>query len=131
MTTAVERLSADSEAARIIETFAGRDEIGLFSMQELRRIGKHRSLRGVALTHITEILRARQLEHLPVRLPSSQNDHIVAWRRGTPGTELLDRVQWLSREAGIHGAAARLSDTEIVQLYRSALAERETGHATP
>ncbi|MFC3575589.1 hypothetical protein ACFOZ0_20375 [Streptomyces yaanensis] len=125
MTTAVERLRATSEAVRIIETFAGRGEIEIFSMEQLRRIGKHRSLRGKALTHITEILRARQFEHLPVRLPSRQNHHIVAWRRGTPGTELLERVQWLSREAGSHGAAAQLSDAEIVQLYRAALAERE------
>ncbi|MFC8852637.1 hypothetical protein ACFT5D_06255 [Streptomyces sp. NPDC057144] len=125
MTTAAERLRADSETVRIIETFAGRDEIGLFSMKELRRIGKHRSLRGQALTHITEILRGRKLEYLPIRLPRNQDDRIVAWRRGTPGTDLLERVQWLSREAGIYGAAVRLSDSEIVQLYRAALAERD------
>ncbi|MFE5210638.1 hypothetical protein [Streptomyces sp. NPDC056600] len=68
MATAVERLRADSEAVRIIETFAsietfaGRGNIALFSMKELRRIGKHRSLRGQALTHSTEMLRARKLE---------------------------------------------------------------------
>ncbi|KMS83089.1 hypothetical protein ACZ91_54625 [Streptomyces regensis] len=110
---------------RIIETFAGRGEIALFSMKELRRIGKHRSLREQALTHITEILRARKLEYLPIRLPRNQDHHIVAWRRGTPGTELLERVQWLSREAGSYGAAVRLSDGETVQLYRAALAERD------
>ncbi|MET7429092.1 MULTISPECIES: hypothetical protein [Streptomyces] len=125
MTTAVERLRADSETVRIIETFAGRGEIALFSMKELRRIGKHRSLREQALTHITEILRARKLEYLPIRLPRNQDHHIVAWRRGTPGTELLERVQWLSREAGSYGAAVRLSDGETVQLYRAALAERD------
>ncbi|MFE9416566.1 hypothetical protein ACFYMX_13095 [Streptomyces griseofuscus] len=125
MTTAVERLRADSETVRIIETFAGRSEIGLFSMKELRRIGKHRSLRGQALTHITEILRGQNLEYLPIRLPRNHEDRIVAWRRGTLGTDLLERVQWLSREAGIYGAAVRLSDGEIVQLYRAALAERD------
>ncbi len=125
MSTAAERLRADSETMRIIETFAGRSEIGLFSMRELRRIGKHRSLRGQALTHITEILRAQKLEYLPIRLPRNQDHRIVVWRRGTPGTDLLERVQWLSSEAGMHGAAARLSDGEIVQLYRSALAEQD------
>jgi hypothetical protein len=125
MTTAIERLPADSETVRIIQTFAGRGEIALFSMEELRCIGKHRSLRGKALTHITEILRAREFKFLPVRLPRSQDHHIVAWQRGAPGTELLERVHWLSREAGSHVAAARLSDGEVVQLYRAALAERE------
>ncbi|MEV7791758.1 hypothetical protein AB0O68_07250 [Streptomyces sp. NPDC087512] len=125
MTTADERLRGDSETVRIIETFAGRSEIGLFSMQELRRIGKHRSLRGQALTHITEILRTRKLEYLPIRLPRNQDHRIVAWRRGTPGTDLLERVQWLSREAGINGAAVQLSDGEIVQLYHAALAEQD------
>ncbi|MEU6005898.1 hypothetical protein [Streptomyces sp. NPDC047453] len=121
MSTAVERLLADSKSFRITHTFAGRDDIGLFSMRELRNIGKHRSLRGEAFTDITETLRARKLEHLPVQLPRNQDRHIVAWRRGTPGTELLDRVLWLSREAGIRGAAAQLSDNEIVHLYRAAL----------
>ncbi|MER5909550.1 hypothetical protein ABT124_03340 [Streptomyces sp. NPDC001982] len=130
MSTAVERLLADSKHFRISHTFAARDDIGLFSMRELRDIGKHRSLRGEALADIAEILRARQLEHLPVRLPTNQDRHIVAWRRGTRGTELLEQVQWLSREAGSAKAAAELTDTVIVQLYRAALAEQKTARTT-
>jgi hypothetical protein len=105
--------------------FAGRGDLALLPMRQLRDIGKHRSLRGVALTDIAEILRARGLQHLPLRLPPDQNRHIVVWKPGTPGTELLERIRWLSTEAGRYKAAAQPTETEVCQLYRAALSERD------
>lgn len=118
-----ERVRGGSRQARLMDVFAGREQLAVISMRQLRDIGQHRSLRGVALDDISATLRERGLQHLPVRLPREQDRHIVAWKPGTPGTELLDRVHWLSKEAGPMGAAARLTEAELSQLYRAALSE--------
>ncbi|MFF4898756.1 hypothetical protein [Streptomyces sp. NPDC001068] len=124
-TAAEQRLLSESRAFRIVHAFAGNDALGLFQMRQLREIGKHRSLRGVALQDIYGILRGRGVHHLPIELTRNQDDHIVVWKPGTPGTGLLDRVRALSEAAGSRTQATQLRDSDVCTLYRAALQEQQ------